>query len=64
MYWIAEYLSYTFRCIKTVLKIIKAGVYPDFRRLANQYYNLLLPRITYFVIYLKLPFNTKVFEKR
>ena len=63
MYRIAEYLSYTFRCIQIALKIIKAGFNSDllFRfakdcrcvnlfaisgKLAHEYYNLLLPRIT------------------
>ena len=32
MYWIAGYLSYTFQCIKITLKIIKVGVYSDFRK--------------------------------
>ena len=35
MYWIAGYLNYTFQCIKIVLKIIKAGIYSDFRRTAH-----------------------------
>ena len=28
-------LSYTFRCIKIVLKIIKTGVYSDFQKTAD-----------------------------
>ena len=34
MYWIAEYLFYTFRYIEIALKIIKADVYSDFQRTA------------------------------
>ena len=35
MYWIVGYLSYIFRYIRNALKIIKAGVYSDFRRTAD-----------------------------
>ena len=64
MYWTAGYLSYTFLLIKIELKIIKAVVYSDFRRtadasiyssmsgkLAHQYYNIFLPRNSYFFLY-------------
>ena len=35
MYRIARYFSYTFRCMKIALKIMKVGVYLDFRRIVD-----------------------------
>ena len=57
MYWIAGYISYTFRWIKIALKIIETGVYavnlPAMSgKLAQQYYNRLLPHISYFFLHI------------